>query len=113
MKSCKKCGSVSTISLFISVAAVILALIAYFHKIKLTEGMWSNTKWETQRDSNELIYTYDGTEVMKLASNGDITVRGSITVDKDIIVGADVIQKKKPYYLKTKDADVFVRKDET
>jgi len=113
MKSCKKCGSVSTIGLFISVAAVILALIAYFHKIKLTEGMWSNTKWETQRDSNELIYTYDGTEVMKLASNGDITVRGSITVDKDIIVGADVIQKKKPYYLKTKDADVFVRKDKT
>ena len=35
MTSCKKCDSVSTISLFISVGAVILALMAYFHKIKL------------------------------------------------------------------------------
>ena len=108
MKACKKCGSVSTISLFISVGAVILALMAYFHKIKLTEGL-ENTKWTTQKGQNELFYNYDGKEVMKLKKNGDMTIRGQLLVDGDITVGADVIKKKKPYYLKVKDSDKFVK----
>jgi len=108
MKACKKCGSISTIGLFISVAAVILALMAYFHKIKLTEGL-ENTKWTTQKGQNELFYNYDGKEVMKLKKNGDMTIRGQLLVDGDITVGADVIKKKKPYYLKVKDSDKFVK----
>jgi len=109
MKSCKKCGSVSTISLFISAAAVILALMAYFHKIKLTEGLEGNTKWATQRGQDELIYNYDGTEVMKLKKNGDMLIRGQLLVDGDITVGANVVKKKEPYYITLKDSDKFIQ----
>ena len=113
MKACKKCSSVSTISLFISVGAVILALMAYFHKIKLTEGLEENTeenpKWHTQRGQNELIYNYGGKEVMKLKKNGDMIIRGQLLVDGDITVGANIVKKNKPYYLNIEDSDKFIQ----
>jgi hypothetical protein len=108
MRSCKKCNS--NISLFISVAAVILALLAYFHKIKRTESFSENPKWTIKRGEHELLHMYNGQEVMNISKNGNLTIRGALIVDKDIIVGADIIKNKKPYFLKVKDADKFVKK---
>ena len=95
MRGCKKC----TICLFISVAAVILALMAYFHKIKATEGfspgsatimgkeetssvtgMQDDLKWEIKKGDTHLIFTHGGKEALKLNKRGDLSIQGNMLI---------------------------------
>ena len=86
-KQCKHCKSISNIYIFISVGFAILALLYYFNKTKLTENFEDNN-WQTERNKNELIYTYNGSEIMRLTKNGDVTVKGTLTV-------GELVQTKK------------------
>ena len=108
MKICKKCSTLVNASLFISICALILASMAYFHKIEATEG-FEDYNWVVKRGDSELTYSKGGKTVMKLAKNGDMTVSGSLTVDKDINVGADIIKAKAPYYITKTDGQKYIK----